>query len=182
MYIYQQAQSWGAVFFPKEWRRFLEYYNTLPADYNPKVPFNTFINDWNPRTSWKKYLIAYMYDQGRKWKHLLWRALYSTTPPWEGYFFRPSTSPGSGWPLSLLSRHSQTRYPPSVWIQLCYGLQESFGHNLMNLLDCMGQPAVAETVWPPRGLNFLAPLVLYSSVDHTNFRESNYPMELRCLM
>jgi len=21
----------------------------------------------------------------------------------------------------------------------------------MNLLDCMGQPAVVETVWPPRG-------------------------------
>jgi hypothetical protein len=65
---------------------------------------------------------------------------------------------------------------------LCYGFQESFGHNLMNLLDCLGQPAVAETVWPPRGLTLLAPLVLYSTVDHTNFRESNYPMELRCLM
>ena len=23
LYIYQQAQSWGAVFFPKEWTRFL---------------------------------------------------------------------------------------------------------------------------------------------------------------
>ena len=52
----------------------------------------------------------------------------------------------------------------------------------MDLLDCMGQPAVVETVWPPRGLTLLAPLVLYSTVDHTNSRESNYPMELRCLM
>lgn len=65
LYIYQQAQSWGAVFFPKEWRRFLEYYNNLPADFNPKLPFDTFINDWNPRTSWKKFLMCYMYDQGR---------------------------------------------------------------------------------------------------------------------
>jgi hypothetical protein len=50
----------------------------------------------------------------------------------------------------------------------------------MNLLDCMGQPAVADTVWPPRGLKFLAPLVLYSTVDHTNSRESNYPVDPRC--
>lgn len=32
------------------------------------------------------------------------------------------------------------------------------------------------------GATLLAPLVLYSTVDHTNSRESNYPMELRCLM
>ena len=66
LYIYQQAQSWGAVFFPKEWTRFLNYYNSLPdRDYNPKLPFDTPVNDWNPRTSWKKYLIFYMFDQGR---------------------------------------------------------------------------------------------------------------------
>jgi hypothetical protein len=87
------------------------------------------------------------------------------------------------WLANFTSPHySYTSNPPFVWIQSCYGSKEYFGRNIMNLLDCMGQPAVAETVWPPGGLKFLAPLVLYSTVDHTNSRESNPPMELRCLM
>ena len=64
-FLYQQGQSWGAVFFPVEWQRFVAFYKTLPESFDPQLPFESSVNDWNCSTSWKKFLLTYMYSHGK---------------------------------------------------------------------------------------------------------------------
>ncbi|GAA6057697.1 hypothetical protein NBRC10513_003040 [Rhodotorula toruloides] len=62
-YIYQQAQSWGAVFLPEPWRRFLTYVKRFPAGKDPLVP-DSLTNRWPYAQSWKKYYMRFMAEEG----------------------------------------------------------------------------------------------------------------------
>lgn len=64
-YLHQLPCSWGAVFFPKQWREFYVYMNmrfTENAKDNPVQIPKSRTNGW--QASWKKFLIDMMYLRG----------------------------------------------------------------------------------------------------------------------
>ncbi|KAM1040414.1 hypothetical protein FF1_029662 [Malus domestica] len=64
-YFHQLPCSWGAVFFPKQWREFYVYMNmrfTEDAKKNPVQIPKSRTNGW--QASWKKFLIDMMYLRG----------------------------------------------------------------------------------------------------------------------
>ncbi|KAL4190270.1 hypothetical protein AMTRI_Chr07g23880 [Amborella trichopoda] len=64
-YLHQLPCSWGAVFFPKQWREFYTYMNmrfTEDAKKNPVQIPKSRTNGW--QASWKKFLIDMMYLRG----------------------------------------------------------------------------------------------------------------------
>ncbi|KAF8395235.1 hypothetical protein HHK36_019177 [Tetracentron sinense] len=64
-YLHQLPCSWGAVFFPKQWREFYVYMNmrfTEDAKQNPVQIPKSRTNGW--QASWKKFLIDMMYLRG----------------------------------------------------------------------------------------------------------------------
>ncbi|CAI9770818.1 unnamed protein product [Fraxinus pennsylvanica] len=64
-YLHQLPCSWGAVFFPKQWREFYVYMNmrfTKDAKQNPVQIPRSRTNGW--QASWKKFLIDMMYLRG----------------------------------------------------------------------------------------------------------------------
>lgn len=64
-YLHQLPCSWGAVFFPKQWREFYVYMNmrfTEDAKANPVQIPKSRTNGW--QASWKKFLIDMMYLRG----------------------------------------------------------------------------------------------------------------------
>ncbi|RZC76954.1 hypothetical protein C5167_001079 [Papaver somniferum] len=64
-YLHQLPCSWGAVFFPKQWREFYVYMNmrfTEDAKTNPVQIPKSRTNGW--QASWKKFLIDMMYLRG----------------------------------------------------------------------------------------------------------------------
>lgn len=64
-YLHQLPCSWGAVFFPKQWREFYTYMNqrfTEDAKSNPVQIPKSRTNGW--QASWKKFLIDMMYLRG----------------------------------------------------------------------------------------------------------------------
>lgn len=64
LFLYQQGQSWGSVYFPDQWNNFVAFFMQLPENFDPQLPFHTSVNNWDYRTSWKKYLLHYMYYNG----------------------------------------------------------------------------------------------------------------------
>jgi hypothetical protein len=69
-FLLQQPCSWGAVYFPRAWRRFRDWYGEVAADpaYDPLVHLTNGAeptsNTWARSSSWKKYLIQHMYTAG----------------------------------------------------------------------------------------------------------------------
>ncbi|KAI3461420.1 hypothetical protein Pfo_018083 [Paulownia fortunei] len=64
-YLHQLPCSWGAVFFPKQWREFYVYMNmrfTEDAKQNPVQIPKSRTNGW--QASWKKFMIDMMYLRG----------------------------------------------------------------------------------------------------------------------
>ncbi|KAG5515519.1 hypothetical protein RHGRI_036526 [Rhododendron griersonianum] len=64
-YLHQLPCSWGAVFFPKQWKEFYVYMNmrfTEDAKKNPVQIPKSRTNGW--QASWKKFLIDMMYLRG----------------------------------------------------------------------------------------------------------------------
>ncbi|XP_009770821.1 uncharacterized protein [Nicotiana sylvestris] len=64
-YLHQLPCSWGAAFFPKQWREFYVYMNmrfTEDAKQNPVQIPRSRTNGW--QASWKKFLIDMMYLRG----------------------------------------------------------------------------------------------------------------------
>ncbi|KAF6167842.1 hypothetical protein GIB67_027620 [Kingdonia uniflora] len=64
-YLHQLPCSWGALFFPKQWREFYVYMNmrfTEDAKQNPVQIPKSRTNGW--QASWKKFLIDMMYLRG----------------------------------------------------------------------------------------------------------------------
>ncbi|KAF3337856.1 Glycosyl transferase family 2 [Carex littledalei] len=64
-YLHQLPCSWGAVFFPKQWREFYAYMAarfTEDAKQNPAQIPKSRTNGW--QASWKKFLIDMMYLRG----------------------------------------------------------------------------------------------------------------------
>ncbi|PKA52082.1 hypothetical protein AXF42_Ash014019 [Apostasia shenzhenica] len=64
-YLHQLPCSWGAVFFPKQWREFYAYMGsrfTEDAKLNPVQIPRSRTNGW--QASWKKFLIDMMYLRG----------------------------------------------------------------------------------------------------------------------
>ncbi|CAN6479385.1 unnamed protein product [Victoria cruziana] len=64
-YLHQLPCSWGALFFPKQWREFYTYMNmrfTEDAKQNPVQIPRSRTNGW--QASWKKFLIDMMYLRG----------------------------------------------------------------------------------------------------------------------
>eukprot|EP00889_Picochlorum_renovo_P006401 jgi/Picre1/33431/NNA_008755.t1 len=54
----------AGVAFPREWNTFVAFFRQLPENFDPRLPFHTSVNYWDYRTSWKKYLLYYMYHNG----------------------------------------------------------------------------------------------------------------------
>ncbi|KAJ8543943.1 hypothetical protein K7X08_025561 [Anisodus acutangulus] len=64
-YLHQLPCSWGAVFFPKQWKEFYVYVNMRFTEYpkqNPVQIPKSRTNGW--QASWKKFLIDMMYLRG----------------------------------------------------------------------------------------------------------------------
>ncbi|KAM3399113.1 hypothetical protein P3S68_002629 [Capsicum galapagoense] len=64
-YLHQLPCSWGAVFFPKQWKEFYVYMNTRFTEdpkQNPVQIPKSRTNGW--QASWKKFLIDMMYLRG----------------------------------------------------------------------------------------------------------------------
>lgn len=59
-FLLQFPQSWGAIYFPRAWKKFVSWANAHVTD--PLVPNSLYTNQWNASTSWKKYAIKYMHD------------------------------------------------------------------------------------------------------------------------
>eukprot|EP00754_Rhynchopus_humris_P019904 Rhum_TRINITY_DN14668_c41_g1::Rhum_TRINITY_DN14668_c41_g1_i1::g.109491::m.109491 len=67
-YVLQQPCSWGAVYFPGPWRKFRDWYDEeghvkdpiAKGRGLPRISSNT----WSAKSSWKKYLIKYMWEHG----------------------------------------------------------------------------------------------------------------------
>eukprot|EP01064_Diplonema_japonicum_P002818 TRINITY_DN11818_c0_g2_i1.p1 TRINITY_DN11818_c0_g2~~TRINITY_DN11818_c0_g2_i1.p1 ORF type:complete len:398 (+),score=94.96 TRINITY_DN11818_c0_g2_i1:297-1490(+) len=67
-FLLQQPCSWGAVYFPRPWRKFRDWYiekghETDPVTKGHGLPYISS-NTWSAKSSWKKYLIKYMYEKG----------------------------------------------------------------------------------------------------------------------
>lgn len=68
-FLLQQPCSWGAVFFARPWRKFREWYDdnrgvsaSLVDPDHPDIRPSS--NTWDSGSSWKKYLIKLMYNEG----------------------------------------------------------------------------------------------------------------------
>eukprot|EP01006_Ploeotia_vitrea_P020540 TRINITY_DN52836_c0_g1_i1.p1 TRINITY_DN52836_c0_g1~~TRINITY_DN52836_c0_g1_i1.p1 ORF type:complete len:405 (+),score=10.81 TRINITY_DN52836_c0_g1_i1:44-1258(+) len=61
-FLLQQPCSWGAVYFPRQWQLFRDYFSHNPG--NPTIPLEISSNSWGFRTSWKKYLFRHMWNYG----------------------------------------------------------------------------------------------------------------------
>ena len=59
LYLYQMPQSWGALYTPTLWRKFLDFFQN---DTDPLIP-DSYTNRWPRRKSWKKYLLKFMCQQ-----------------------------------------------------------------------------------------------------------------------
>eukprot|EP00760_Papus_ankaliazontas_P023163 PhM_4_TR1961/c0_g1_i1/m.96298 len=63
-FLFQQPCSWGAVYLPAAWMRFRQFYTQHRGE-NPNVK-SVWVssNSWDHKTSWKKYLIKHMIEDG----------------------------------------------------------------------------------------------------------------------
>jgi len=61
-FLMQDVSSWGAVYFPKHWKNFLDWYKAT-NHINPLIP-NSITNTWPVAASWKKYLIRMSVEKG----------------------------------------------------------------------------------------------------------------------
>ncbi|GAA5985543.1 hypothetical protein JCM10908_007019 [Rhodotorula pacifica] len=62
-YIYQQPQSWGAIYLPEPWRQFKLWMKNFPWDKDPVVP-DSLTNRWPYQRSWKKFYIRFLLERG----------------------------------------------------------------------------------------------------------------------
>jgi hypothetical protein len=63
-FMFQQPCSWGAVYFGSAWKQFRNYY-TRTRHENPVVEsIDISSNTWDSKSSWKKYLIKHMIEEG----------------------------------------------------------------------------------------------------------------------
>ena len=77
-FLLQQPCSWGAVFFPRAWRNFRDWYDAFDATGADPVVVTEHgerpdSNTWARSSSWKKYLIMHMHEQG-------WAMVYPNLP------------------------------------------------------------------------------------------------------
>lgn len=64
--LYQQAQSWGAVMSPRQWLEFTQFAATLGDEFDPNITDIEYgSNNWDKNSSWKKYLLYYMFYSGK---------------------------------------------------------------------------------------------------------------------
>ncbi|KAI8112062.1 hypothetical protein M9434_003386 [Picochlorum sp. BPE23] len=60
--LYQQAQSWGAIMSAKQWLGFLDFTATLGNEFDPNITEIAYgSNNWDKHSSWKKFLLYYMF-------------------------------------------------------------------------------------------------------------------------
>ncbi|KAH9597018.1 hypothetical protein LSM04_000082 [Trypanosoma melophagium] len=76
-FLLQQPSSWGAVYFPKQWRQFREFFDeTKDKDLQVNMGRgrrSPLSNKWDYPTSWKKSLVYYMHLRG-------WYMMYPNFP------------------------------------------------------------------------------------------------------
>ncbi|KAI8100256.1 hypothetical protein M9434_007217 [Picochlorum sp. BPE23] len=60
--LYQQAQSWGAIMSAKQWLEFVHFTATLQGEFDPNITEIAYgSNNWDKHSSWKKFLLYYMF-------------------------------------------------------------------------------------------------------------------------
>ncbi|KAI8112037.1 hypothetical protein M9435_004532 [Picochlorum sp. BPE23] len=60
--LYQQAQSWGAIMSPKQWLGFIHFTARLGDEFDPNITEIGYgSNNWDKHSSWKKFLLYYMF-------------------------------------------------------------------------------------------------------------------------
>ncbi|KAJ3091777.1 Exostoses (Multiple)-like 3 [Quaeritorhiza haematococci] len=62
-YILQHPQSWGAIYGPVQWNEFIKWY-VKNQHIDPVVP-DSLTNRWPHERSWKKYLLRFMFKEGK---------------------------------------------------------------------------------------------------------------------
>lgn len=62
--VYQQPQSWGAVYLPEPWRRFLAYQKQFTKDGRDPLVADSLTNRWPMAASWKKTFIRFTVETG----------------------------------------------------------------------------------------------------------------------
>lgn len=84
-FLLQQPCSWGAVYFPRAWRAFRDWYDEFDAGgADPRVVTakggEPDSNTWPRQSSWKKYLIKRMHEEGLAmvYPNLPQRAVFAT--------------------------------------------------------------------------------------------------------
>lgn len=64
--LYKQAQSWGAIYSALHWSEFLGYVDTIGLEFDPIISEEQYMsNKWSHESSWKKYLLHFMYYRGK---------------------------------------------------------------------------------------------------------------------
>ncbi|KAI8100269.1 hypothetical protein M9435_006754 [Picochlorum sp. BPE23] len=60
--LYQQAQSWGAIMSAKQWLEFVHFTARLGNEFDPNITEIAYgSNNWDKHSSWKKFLLYYMF-------------------------------------------------------------------------------------------------------------------------
>jgi hypothetical protein len=60
--LYQQAQSWGAIMSAKQWLEFVHFTATSQDEFDPNITEIAYgSNNWDKHSSWKKFLLYYMF-------------------------------------------------------------------------------------------------------------------------
>lgn len=118
-FVLQQPCSWGAVYFPQQWRafrRWFEFDDIGNGDVkDPRDPaVRPGSNQWDYLSSWKKYLIRFMYWQGLYmiYPHLPSRYVLSTTHLLPGTHHTP---PAKWFDLPLLPAKLSSSLAEHVW-------------------------------------------------------------------
>lgn len=64
--LYQQAQSWGAIMSPRQWKEFTQFTAGLGDEFDPNITEIAYgSNNWGKNSSWKKFLLYYMFYSGK---------------------------------------------------------------------------------------------------------------------
>lgn len=65
-YKYQLLGTWGAVFFPRHWKEFQQWYHSLNPGFEPCVP-TLYSNFWwkrKPKSVWSQWFIRFAFERG----------------------------------------------------------------------------------------------------------------------
>lgn len=149
-FLLQQPCSWGAIYFPKPWREFRDWYESFEkTGRDPVVKtergHEPMSNLWGVNASWKKYLIRLMYDRGwaMVYPNLPERLVFATNHVMKGEHV---TGHAHRYQLPLLDDSTAKRLFPSkkrqIYRMLSSVRHPARSHEVVTLIDPDDLPAL----------------------------------------